>query len=252
MDYHLKYEIDLKIIQLKILKEKILFNQIKKNAKYLQYLNYLNTSHINDTQQHLYLNNNTNINTNIEFSDDSDINSIFTEASTTTNIDTKITATATATTTIATVPSTIYIKIYSSFDIPFKIDNIFNSIQDIREGIGLSNKKYLAHNTIEDKIKVITYNIQNKDKKYDTDVNNDYHSKKFSPEHKNMIRNSISSIWPKLNISNNSTVIVMMVDENINKFRYTFFRVYTKKNFISEDDINNVKYIEWQKINNII
>lgn len=240
MDSRLKYEIDLKIIQLKILKEKILLNQIKKHAKclqYLKYLNYLNISYINGIQQNFYLTN--SINTNIQNSNDSDTAATTTAA-----------ATIVANTEIVT--STIYITIYSSFDIPFKIDNIFNSIQDIRKGIRLSNKKYLAHNTIEDKIKVITYNIQDKDKKYDTNVNNDYDSKKFSSEHKIMIRDSISSIWPKLNISNNSTVIVMMVDENINKFRYTFFKVYTSKNFICKDDINNIKYIEWRQFNNII
>lgn len=67
-----------------------------------------------------------------------------------------------------------------------------------------------------------------------------------------MIRDSILSVWSKLNIGINSIVIVMMVDENTNNFRYTFFRVYTGKNFICEDDINDIKYTEWQNSNGII
>jgi hypothetical protein len=146
------------------------------------------------------------------------------------------------------------ITIYSSFDIPFKFDNILNSIKDIKKGIGITNKKYLAHNTIENKIKLITYNIQNKDKKYNTNVYDDFNSKKFSPEHKNMIHNGILSIWPKLNIAINSKLIVMIVDKNTNTntFRYTFFRVYTGNNFICEENVKNIKYVEWQKSNNII
>jgi DNA polymerase III delta prime subunit len=55
-----------------------------------------------------------------------------------------------------------------------------------------------------------------------------------------MIRDSISSIWSKLNIASNGIVIVMMIDENTNNFRYTFFRVYIGKNFICENE--NINY----------
>jgi hypothetical protein len=234
----LKQEIDTKLIRLQILKDKQkkkILDQINQNHKYLQYLNYLSTTD-EIKQQNLYLNFNlTNINYNLSLGTGTGI-SIGDR-----NLFTKVDDTNTNTS-----------LAYSSFDIPFKIDNISNSIKDIIKGIGLTNKKYLALNTYEKNIKVITYNIQNKDNKYDTNVNDDYNSKKFSSEHKNMIRDSISSIWSKLNIATNSTIIVMMIDEKTNNFRYTFFRVYTGKNFISDNDINNVKYTEWRKSNNII
>ena len=238
MNSYLKQEINMKLIKLKILKDnekKKILDQIKQNFKYLQYLNNLNTTD-DIQQQNLYLNL-TNINYNLSLGTSNGVNisdpNLFTNSKVNnTNTNTSI--------------------VYSSFDIPFKFDNISNSIKDIRKGIGLTNKKYLAHNTIEEKFKVITYNIKNKDKKYDANVNDDYNSKKFSSEHKNMIRNSISSVWSKLNIAINSIVIVMMVDENTNNFRYTFFRVYTGKKFICDDDINNIKYTEWRKSNNII
>jgi hypothetical protein len=233
MNSYLEKEIEMKLIRLKILKEnkiKKIFDQIKQNYNYIQYLNNLNT---NDIQLNLI-----NINYNLSLGTGTGINIGDRNLFTNTKTDTK------------TEHSNSIV--YSSFDIPFKIDNISNSIKDIRKGIGLTNKKYLAHNTIEEKFKVITYNIQNKDKKYDANVNDDYNSKKFSSEHKNMIRDSISSIWSKLNIGINSIVIVMMIDENTNNFRYTFFRVYTGKNFICEDDINDIKYTEWQNSNGII
>ena len=238
MNSYLKQEINMKLIKLKILKDnekKKILDQIKQNFKYLQYLNNLNTTD-DIQQQNLYLNL-TNINYNLSLGTSNGVNisdpNLFTNSKVNnTNTNTSI--------------------VYSSFDIPFKFDNISNSIKDIRKGIGLTNKKYLALNTIEEKFKVITYNIKNKDKEYDANVNDDYNSKKFSSEHKNMIRNSISSVWSKLNIAINSIVIVMMVDENTNNFRYTFFRVYTGKKFICDDDINNIKYTEWRKSNNII
>ena len=237
MNSYLEKEIEMKLIRLKILKEnkiKKIFDQIKQNYNYIQYLNNLNT---NDIQLNLI-----NINYNLSLGTGTGINIGDRDLFTNTKTDTKTEHSTDNSNSI----------IYSSFDIPFKIDNISNSIKDIRKGIGLTNKKYLAHNTIEEKFKVITYNIKNKDKKYDTNVNDDYNSKKFSSEHKNMIRDCISSVWSKLNIGINSIVIVMMVDENTNNFRYTFFRVYTGKNFICEDDINDIKYTEWQNSNGII
>jgi len=237
MNSYLEKEIEMKLIRLKILKEnkiKKIFDQIKQNYNYIQYLNNLNK---NDIQLNLI-----NINYNLSLGTGTGINIGDRDLFTNTKTDTKTEHSTDNSNSI----------VYSSFDIPFKIDNISNSIKDIRKGIGLTNKKYLAHNTIEEKFKVITYNIKNKDKKYDTNVNDDYNSKKFSSEHKNMIRDCILSVWSKLNIGINSIVIVMMVDENTNNFRYTFFRVYTGKNFICEDDINDIKYTEWQNSNGII
>lgn len=237
MNSYLEKEIEIKLIRLKILKEnkiKKILDQIKQNYNYIQCLNNLNT---NDIQINLI-----NINYNLSLGAGTGINIGDRDLFTNTKIDTKTEHSTDNSNSI----------VYSSFDIPFKIDNISNSIKDIRKGIGLTNKKYLAHNTIEEKFKVITYNIKNKDKKYDANVNDDYNSKKFSSEHKNMIRDSILSVWSKLNIGINSIVIVMMVDENTNNFRYTFFRVYTGKNFICEDDINDIKYTEWQNSNGII
>jgi hypothetical protein len=235
MNSYLKQEIELKLIRLQLLKEnekKKIINQIKENYKYLQYLNNLNIKD-NTQQQNLNINF-TNINYNLSLGTGTGIN--IGDRDLFTNI----------------INNSIISKAYSSFNIPFKFDNISNSIKDIREGIGSTNKKYLALNTFEEKFKVITYNIQNENKEYDANVNDDYNSKKFSSEHKNMIRDSISSIWSKLNIASNGIVIVMMIDENTNNFRYTFFRVYIGKNFICENDINNIKYSEWRKINNII
>jgi hypothetical protein len=238
MNFYFKFkqEIDMKLFRLQILKDiekKKILNQIKQNYKYLQYLNNLNTE--DDIQLNLI-----NINYNLNLGTGTGVSigerDLFTNTKNNSKVDDINMNTKT---TIA----------YSSFDIPFKIDNISNSIKDIRKGIGLTNKKYLAHNTFEENFKVITYNIKNNDKEYDANVNDDFNSKKFSSEHKNMIRDSISSIWSKLNIASNSTVIVMMVDEKTNNFRYTFFRVYTGKNFICDDDINNIKYTEWRKSN---
>lgn len=238
MNFYFKFkqEIDMKLIRLQILKDiekKKILNQIKQNFKYLQYLNNLNTE--DDIQLNLI-----NINYNLNLGTGTGVSIGERDLFTNTKNNSKIADTNTNTKTTI---------VYSSFDIPFKIDNISNSIKDIKKGIGLTNKKYLAHNTFEENFKVITYNIQNNDKEYDANVNDDFNSKKFSDEHKNMIRDSISSIWSKLNIATNSTVIVMMVDEKTNNFRYTFFRVYTGKNFICDDDINNIKYSEWRKSN---
>lgn len=240
MNFYFKFkqEIDMKLIRLQILKDiekKKIFNQIKQNLKYLQYLNNLNIE--DDIQQNLI-----NINYNLSLGTGTGVSIGERDLCTNTKNNSKVDDTNTNTNTKTNIA-------YSSFDIPFKIDNISNSIKDIRKGIGLTNKKYLAHNTFEENFKVITYNIQNNNKEYDANVNDDFNSKKFSDEHKNMIRDSISSIWSKLNIATNSIVIVMMVDEKTNNFRYTFFRVYTGKNFISDDDINNIKYSEWRKSN---
>lgn len=147
------------------------------------------------------------------------------------------------------------IGIYSSFDIPFTFNNISNSIRDIRAGIGLTDKKYVAHNTFVKELKLITLN-ELIEGKYDANVNiNDdgdgFNSKKFSPEYLNKILDCVSSVWSKLNIANNNIVIVMMVDEKNNKFKYTFFRVYTGGEFKRKCDINNIKYTEWRNSNNI-
>jgi hypothetical protein len=239
MNFNSNREIDIKILILKILKEeeilklslekekKILLNQIIKN------FNLTNTYPVSNLCPNLYPNIGSNLSSNLDLGPGTGIN--ICDRNLLNTIETNIT-------------------IYSSFDIPFKFDNILNSIKDIKKGIGITNKKYLAHNTIENKIKLITYNIQNKDKKYNTNVYDDFNSKKFSPEHKNMIHNGILSIWPKLNIAINSKLIVMIVDKNTNTntFRYTFFRVYTGNNFICEEDVRNIKYVEWQKSNNII
>ena len=193
MNSYLKQEINIKLIKLKILKDnekKKILDQIKQNFKYLQYLNNLNTTD-DIQQQNLYLNL-TNINYNLSLGTSNGVNisdpNLFTNSKVNnTNTNTSI--------------------VYSSFDIPFKFDNISNSIKDIKKGIGLTNKKYLAHNTFEENFKVITYNIQNNDKEYDANVNDDFNSKKFSDEHKLKISDAIKQRYrenPNYNTKENN------------------------------------------------